>query len=513
MPSILQQVAGGSRSSQIQPRLTSGIDFQSPVRWILLLVVTSLPTLAFAEQRGALKNSAVEARGVDLFRAIDTADIEVKFIPFDSMTANVLIENKTKEPLKIQLPEAYAAVPILAQLHSSGGQGLGGAFGGITGGEDAFVNVAARKVGRIKATTVCLEHGKPEPNPRMRYEIRPIESFTDKAEVIELCKMLGRRSIDQQSVQAAAWHLTDGMTWEELSRKPGRRHWNGSFEPYFTPQHIAFGARIASEAERLAKSQDVLTHGEQRSLRPHDSSGLFQAGLHQAEEFRQRLLAIDANGVSDAERIGQTLERFLQICPASVKQRANLEDSHISVYSFLQQLRGDGYVDQFGMFEGDTYGFTDSPFHEHHHWHRVETFEPPLQIESTLPGVVAAQYDRTNNGFGWNYLVSPSDYASYRTILGVFYMMDSSDPSSIRLCRPHVGYYGGDGLFVWVSPTEVQIERLAQSASAEPDQIVETGFSYVIRNGRLRNLGRGFQTVYERQPNRLSQRLRFRIDL
>ena len=45
-------------------------------------------------------------------------------------------------------------------------------------GGGGLFNVPAEKVGKIKVVTVCLEHGKIEPNSRVVYELRPIESFT-----------------------------------------------------------------------------------------------------------------------------------------------------------------------------------------------------------------------------------------------------------------------------------------------------------------------------------------------
>ena len=108
-----------------------------------------------------------------------------------------------------------------------GGMGMGG-----------FFNVGPDRVGKIKVQTVCLEHGKEDPNPRVPYELRPITSFTQKAELIEMCKMLGRGEIDQVSAQAAAWHLSDGLTWDQLAQKVKIRHLNGQTEMYFSPSQL-----------------------------------------------------------------------------------------------------------------------------------------------------------------------------------------------------------------------------------------------------------------------------------
>ena len=95
---------------------------------------------------------------------------------------------------------------------------------------------------KLKVTTVCLEHGKRDPRRRTPIEIRPLDSWTDKAEVIELCKMLGRGQIDQRSAQAAAWHLQNEMSWQELASKQ-IKHLNGRHEPYFAPIEISRNRR------------------------------------------------------------------------------------------------------------------------------------------------------------------------------------------------------------------------------------------------------------------------------
>jgi len=134
-----------------------------------------------------------------------------------------------------------------------GGMG-GGGMGGMGGG-GGFFNVGPEKVGKIKVNTVCLEHGKKEPNVRMNYTLIPIESFTDKSDVIQLCKMLGRGEIPQNAAQAAAWHSANGLSWNELASKVRIKHFDGSTEMYFSPGEIDVASRIAAESSRRAASQ------------------------------------------------------------------------------------------------------------------------------------------------------------------------------------------------------------------------------------------------------------------
>jgi hypothetical protein len=137
------------------------------------------------------------------------------------------------------------------------GGGMGGGMGGMGGGGmggmggGGFFNVEAEKARKVKVQTVCLEHGKKDPHSNIKYKIVPIETFTSKPEVIEVCKMLGRGEIDQVSAQAAAWNLANDLSWQELANKIGAKHLNGSVEMFFHPKHI----HVAMLAARVAESR------------------------------------------------------------------------------------------------------------------------------------------------------------------------------------------------------------------------------------------------------------------
>lgn len=275
------------------------------VFWLFsLLTILGIVSLTFgAKPEAATTKQKTEQ--VELFAAIEAGDIEVKLIPKDSTTGTVVVTNKTKKPLSIKFPDAFAGVPVAAQFGGGGGiggggfggggfgggglgggggggsQGLGGGLGGGgggfggggggfgggggggLGGGGGFFNVAPEKVGKVKFTAVCLEHGKDDPNPRVPYELRPIESFAKDQKVIELVKMLGRGEIDQTSAQAAAWHLANGMNWQELAAKIGRKHLNGTTEPYFTTAQIQRAMAFTRAAEERAEKVKTESPGEQ----------------------------------------------------------------------------------------------------------------------------------------------------------------------------------------------------------------------------------------------------------
>jgi len=132
-----------------------------------------------------------------------------------------------------------------------GGMGMGGGMGGMGMG---MMNVPPEKVGKMKVTTVCLEHGKPEPRAAMKYEIKPIEEFTDRPAVHELCRMLGSGRISQRAAQVAAWHLNNDMSLQQLAAKR-IEYANGGGHPYFSPQEIRAGIQIIAMAQKMAEER------------------------------------------------------------------------------------------------------------------------------------------------------------------------------------------------------------------------------------------------------------------
>lgn len=186
---------------------------------------------------------ADDAPAVKLFDALNNAQVNVKFIPANSITANVLIENNTDQAIHIELPEAIAAVPFLAQFGQQFGQQGGGGGGGAAGGGNQSVaggfnaggnggqqggaqggfqggifRIAPKRTRKFKATTVCMEYGKPDPNPRVAYKMVPISELTTDSKVIELCKQLGKKKVDQKLAQAVAWHLANGLDWDRIAK-------------------------------------------------------------------------------------------------------------------------------------------------------------------------------------------------------------------------------------------------------------------------------------------------------
>ncbi len=238
--------------------------------WMLAVTLVLLPALAMAAKQPKYGEFNPEHQSVEMFAAINQGDIDVRIIPKDSTECQVLIENKTDKPLNVKLPEAFGGVPVLAQFGGGGGgmggggggsQGIGGGgmggggMGGMGGGGGGgFFNVPPEKVGKLQATTVCLEHGKKEPRAAIPYKVVPIEQITDKPAVQELCRMVGTGQLSQRAAQVAAWHLNNDMSFAELAAKR-LRFANGASQPYFSPQELRAGMQITMLATKLAEKR------------------------------------------------------------------------------------------------------------------------------------------------------------------------------------------------------------------------------------------------------------------
>jgi len=263
--------------------MTSRNFFQWFQRFALAVSVVSIPALLLAAHPVRRGKTKPEPKQVEMFQAIKDGQLEVRFIPRNAKEGNVLIKNLTKQPLNVILPEGFAGVPaVLAQPGGlgglggglgggglgggglglgGGGLGLGGLGGGTQGvgggfGGGGMFNVPPEKVGKLKVQCVCLEHGKPDPNPRVKYEIKPIESYAKDPRVVELIRLFNSGRLSQRATQAAAWHLANNMSWQQLANKR-IKHLNGRSESYFSRQELLAAMQIATVAIQQASQRQT----------------------------------------------------------------------------------------------------------------------------------------------------------------------------------------------------------------------------------------------------------------
>ena len=132
-----------------------------------------------------------------------------------------------------------------------GGQG-GGGFGGGQGG-GGFFRVEPDRPRKMTVATICLNHGKADPNPRMKYKVVRLAEVNDSPVIEGFCRGLASGKVSQNVAQAAAWHVANGLTWEVLVRKPRVISEYTGVEMFFSKFEVQAAMRltwlVSTEAE------------------------------------------------------------------------------------------------------------------------------------------------------------------------------------------------------------------------------------------------------------------------
>jgi hypothetical protein len=101
------------------------------------------------------------------------------------------------------------------------GNVIGNGFGPGVG--PGFFSVSPQKTVQVPLQAVCLQHGKPDPRSRMTYKLVKLEDYTSDPALQETLKRFTAGETELQTAQAAVWHLTDKMSWNDLREKQVER--------------------------------------------------------------------------------------------------------------------------------------------------------------------------------------------------------------------------------------------------------------------------------------------------
>jgi hypothetical protein len=235
------------------------------------------------------------AEQVGLFKGVEDGVLETRYVPKNSSGGFILVTNKTEKPVTVELPQAFVAVQVLKQFggggmggggmggggmggggmgggqsQSSGGGMGGGGMGGMGGGGmggggmggggqggGGFFSIPPERTVRVPYVSACLNHGRPDPSPRLEYKLIPVEEYTKDPVLGELIRMVGTGRVNQHSAQAAIWNRTDNMSWQTLASKSVRGIL--SVEYYFDARNIREAQLLLATAEGSVreKAQDA----------------------------------------------------------------------------------------------------------------------------------------------------------------------------------------------------------------------------------------------------------------
>ena len=80
-----------------------------------------------------------------------------------------------------------------------------------------------------------------------------------------MCRMLANDEIAQPVAQAAAWRVTDDLSWHELLVKNRIERMDGSYERFFHPNHLRFAQQVVAVATERAEIRAKLEKEAQQS--------------------------------------------------------------------------------------------------------------------------------------------------------------------------------------------------------------------------------------------------------
>jgi hypothetical protein len=231
------------------------LEFNSMCCFSWRLSTRALVLAAVLSSHG-FSQAASPSAAVDLFTAVAEKTISVRVIPRDSTTITLVVQNETEQPVSIRMPAGMAAAPVLAQqpgfLNNNfiGGNnnnnnnvnqavGMNGQNNNNNNNNNAFpglFNIPAERTLKIKLPCVCLEHGKPEPNTRVKYELVPLSTYSADPRLPQALAAIGKE-LDQRSAQLVAWHLVNGKSWTDLAALK-IKHLDGFSTPQFTKHEL-----------------------------------------------------------------------------------------------------------------------------------------------------------------------------------------------------------------------------------------------------------------------------------
>ena len=90
----------------------------------------------------------------------------------------------------------------------------------------------------------------------MTYKLVPTETYTKDTVLQELLAGIATGKLNRNVAQAAAWHLTDDMSWEQLAAKTIKRVGGLGNQPYFTREEILAAMSLVSAAEAKAREKN-----------------------------------------------------------------------------------------------------------------------------------------------------------------------------------------------------------------------------------------------------------------
>jgi hypothetical protein len=84
----------------------------------------------------------------------------------------------------------------------------------------------------------------------MPYKLGRADAFSSDPKLAMVLESLGRGELSQKVAQAAAWHISSGITWEKLAAEKIDHAGGVPDEPYFSQAELVAAHRVVEIATR-----------------------------------------------------------------------------------------------------------------------------------------------------------------------------------------------------------------------------------------------------------------------
>jgi len=96
----------------------------------------------------------------------------------------------------------------------------------------------------------------------MKYKLVRLAEVNDSMVVEGICRGLASGKVSQNVAQAAAWNVANGLSWEELVRKPRVVSEYTGVEMFFSKFEVQTAMRLTELVKNEVKSLEQYSKGE-----------------------------------------------------------------------------------------------------------------------------------------------------------------------------------------------------------------------------------------------------------
>ena len=122
-------------------------------------------------------------------------------------------------------------------------------------GNNGFFSIPPEKTVQLKMRTVCLDYGLPDPTVADKYELRRLENRSQQPGTAGTAGELFSAHT-QDVVQAAAWHLANGLSWNQIANLPDNEVAALAGGTKFSTATVKSAQALVKQREQSAKDRE-----------------------------------------------------------------------------------------------------------------------------------------------------------------------------------------------------------------------------------------------------------------